>query len=118
MDINSGRKAQAISGDLDSRRRCTKAIGGMLPAGSDTYDRARHLPWLVRAMPAELASADPSVSRTIIARLERTLRAERRRGKAGHWTYDMNRHIALMQALTAERHRLMTADLTPDETRT
>ena len=32
----------------------------------------------------------------------RSLRDERRRGQAGHWSYDLNRHIALAQAYAAE----------------
>lgn len=31
--------------------------------------------------------------------LEKALREERRLGKSGHWSYDLNRHIALVQAL-------------------
>jgi hypothetical protein len=44
-------------------------------------------------------------ARAIIARLERALRAERHRARAGHWTYDLNRHIALRQAVAAETER-------------
>lgn len=36
-----------------------------------------------------------------VARLTRALRAERRLGLAGHWSYDLNRHIALAQQLRA-----------------
>jgi hypothetical protein len=45
-------------------------------------------------------------ARALVARLARALRAERQRGRAGHWSYDLNRHIALAQALDAERRRL------------
>ena len=38
----------------------------------------------------------------ILVRLRRALRAERSRGRAGHWSYDLNRHIALKQAYEAE----------------
>lgn len=38
--------------------------------------------------------------------IARALRAERARGRGGHWTYDLNRHIALAQAYTAERRHL------------
>jgi Family of unknown function (DUF6477) len=86
--------------------RGAAAIGAIVRAGADHYDRARHLPWLARATPEEIESSDPAVGRAIVARLTRALRAERRRGRAGHWTYDMNRHIALMQAIAAERKRL------------
>lgn len=91
---------------------CESAVGPFpllettVRAGAQSYDRARHLPWLARAAPDEIASDDPAVNRTIVARLTRALRAERRRGRAGHWTYDLNRHIALVQALAAERERL------------
>jgi hypothetical protein len=37
-----------------------------------------------------------------VALLARELRAERALGRAGHWTYDINRHIGLMQAYKAE----------------
>jgi len=82
------------------------AVAALERAGAENYDRVRHLPWLARATPDELASRDPAVTRMIVARLSRALRAERRRGRAGHWTYDLNRHIALSQALAAERRRL------------
>ena len=39
-------------------------------------------------------------------RLARALRSERSRGRGGHWTYDLNRHIALSQAYAAERRDL------------
>lgn len=35
-------------------------------------------------------------------RLARALRSERRRGLAGHWSYDLARHHALLQAFKAE----------------
>lgn len=86
--------------------RTPRALTEIERAGQQRYERARHLPWLARATPDEIASSDPEVTRTIVSRLARALRAERSRGRAGHWTYDMNRHIALKQALSAERQRL------------
>jgi hypothetical protein len=35
----------------------------------------------------------------IIRRVERLLERERLRGQARHWSYDLNRHIAIKQAL-------------------
>lgn len=46
--------------------------------------------------------------RRVVSRLARALRDERRRGQAGHWTYDLNRHIALMQAYRTE-HAILRA---------
>lgn len=43
--------------------------------------------------------ADAEERGRIVARLTRRLRRERQRGLAGHWSYDLNRHIALKQAL-------------------
>lgn len=37
--------------------------------------------------------------RRITAKLSRLLERERIRGLRGHWSYDLNRHIALRQAL-------------------
>ena len=75
-------------------------------AGLGAYERKRVLPRLIPVTQAELAGDGAEAARGIVARLERALRAERRRGRAGHWTYDLNRHIALSQALGAERRRL------------
>ncbi len=35
----------------------------------------------------------------VIGRIERLLERERLRGLARHWSYDLNRHIAIKQAL-------------------
>jgi hypothetical protein len=42
----------------------------------------------------------------LVALLERALRAERRRGLAGHWTYDLARHLQLLDACRAEKRAL------------
>lgn len=51
------------------------------------------------------AGAALEETKDTIARLMRALRTERQRGKAGHWTYDLNRHIALSQALRRQIDR-------------
>lgn len=43
----------------------------------------------------------------IVGRIERLLRRERHKGVCRHWSYDLNRHIALKQALD----RLRAAEL-------
>ena len=79
------------------RARCTSraAPGGLLPHnGAATVNSAlaardrRHL--------AGRASAK------IVGKLERALRAERRQGLAGHWSYDLARHTRLLWAYRAE----------------
>jgi len=71
--------------------------------GTEGYDRGLALPRLIGLDPRELAEDGPALRRRIVTRLAQALRAERRRGRAGHWTYDLNRHIALLQALQAEQ---------------
>ncbi len=66
------------------------------------YDRARDLPLLLPIWPAELADISAAGRERMIALLRRALRAERSRGLAGHWTYDLARHVQLRSALDAE----------------
>ena len=63
------------------------------------------VPALIGADPALLADMSEVGARAIIARLERALRAERHRARAGHWAYDLNRHIALRQAFACRAPR-------------
>ena len=88
--------------DVAARR----AIAATVRAGAKAYDRTRDLPALIRLDPRELGKGAVCDASAILARLERALRAERQRARSGHWTYDLNRHIALHQAYAAERERL------------
>lgn len=75
-------------------------------AGARSYDRMRDLPGLIRIDPfVNIADTAEEIG-SIVARLERALRAERNRARSAHWTYDLNRHIALHQAHLAESGRL------------
>ena len=85
------------------RRRHTLAIKTTAKAGVKHYDRARHLPGLICVDPGILSGGEATSKTVILVRLKRALRSERRRAKSGHWAYDLNRHIALRQALIAER---------------
>ena len=51
---------------------------------------------------AEIRNHDHQSKQKILSRLRAALRRERVQGRAGHWTYDLNRHIALSQALHME----------------
>lgn len=86
-----------------------RAVAATIRAGSIRYSRRMHLPRLLRLFRAEIPAAEPEATRFILGRLTVEARRERRRASAAHWTYDLNRHIALMQALEAERLHL--ADL-------
>jgi hypothetical protein len=52
--------------------------------------------------PHELADESPRGRWLVLARLRRALRAERRRGIAGHWTYDLSRHVELLRLYRLE----------------
>jgi hypothetical protein len=76
------------------------------------YDRLQQLPKLIGLWPSELTDGSAKGAEKILALLRKALRAERARGRAGHWTYDLNRHMALSESLKAEEarlHRLMGA---------
>ena len=66
------------------------------------YERWRCLPRLIRVKFSELHDNSPACGRKIVARLSLAIERERRRARAGHWSYDVNRHIALLQAKKGE----------------
>jgi hypothetical protein len=66
------------------------------------YERARDLPKLLPLWEWELATPSEAEQARLLARLRRALRAERRRGLSGHWTYDLARHAQLLRAYRAE----------------
>lgn len=67
------------------------------------YDRIRDLPKLIALWPDELRDFSRTGTHTIISRLRLAMRAERKRGQSGHWSYDLERHLALVRAYKAER---------------
>ena len=91
------------------RKAATRVIAQAIRAGAASYDRMRDLPALIRFDPFSGQALDEIAAETIVARLERALRAERQKARSGHWTYDLNRHIALRQAHRAETERLNVA---------
>jgi len=94
-----------MDGCVDFGKRAGAAIGRAARAGAGLYDREARLPMLIALDPALVADASPATTRLILSRLRRALRAERNRARSGHWSYDLNRHIALAQAYRAERER-------------
>lgn len=86
-----------------------RAVAAAVRAGAVEYRRSSILPRLLPVGPAEVADESPAGTQRILALLARALRSERRRGRAGHWSYDLNRHIGLRQAMLAETARLRAA---------
>lgn len=91
-------------------------ISALAPAGqsvfgrsaSDTseprqsYCRSRDLPRLIGLWPHEIDDHSEGGRRNLLGKLRRALREERRRGLAGHWTYDIARHAGLLRAYRGE----------------
>lgn len=75
-------------------------------AHAAAYERRRDLPGLMPLWPAEIEDTSVRGREHIVARLRHALRAERRRGLAGHWTYDLARHSGMLRALSAEAEEL------------
>lgn len=88
------------------RRSAAGALDKVIGAGTDLYERKRHLRRLLPQASEDFRNEDAETTRAILMRLAAAMRAERRRGRAGHWTYDLNRHIALAQAFRAEKEGL------------
>lgn len=68
----------------------------------DHYQRQRDLPRLLALWPHEIKDETAMGTRKLIARLRSALRAERQRGHAGHWSYDLDRHLGLVKAYKSE----------------
>lgn len=77
------------------------------------YDRLSQLPRLIGLWPSEMQDFSTAGTSKILALLRKALRSERSRGRSGHWTYDLNRHLALAESLKAERAHLCEAGSAP-----
>lgn len=86
------------------RAAARPAVEAALTESLATYDRRQALARFHRLSPDVIMSETPSAARLVLREIERALRAERAR--RGHWTYDLNRHIALLVARRAETARL------------
>lgn len=100
--------ASTTAATLPDAAKTRAALRDALVRGSAHYDRARILLRLIPIGPEAIADGSRPNTVRVIAALERALRSERTRGRAGHWTYSLDRHIGLVQALAAERRRLRT----------
>jgi hypothetical protein len=78
-----------------------RAMRMLIDMGAGRYDRSQHLDRLLGGH-ADLWRAAASDPAATIVRLKRALRSQRQLGRAGHWSYDLNRHYGLLQALKAE----------------
>jgi hypothetical protein len=91
--------------DIDRRmaRRARAAMTATLDASVAAYRRKEFLRAFHRLSGETIAAETSEAADRVLRELERALRAERAR--AGHWTYDLSRHIGLLTAYRAERAR-------------
>lgn len=82
------------------------AVRQQIESGAALYVRSRHLRRLLPLAPEDFSQDNIPATRAIVLRLANAMRQERRLGRMGHWTYDLNRHIALAQAYRAEKQFL------------
>lgn len=95
------------------RIRAWRAVDAVTRSGAEAYERGRHLPRLIPVGPEDVVDASPAARMRILLRLARALRSERQRARGGHWTYDLNRHLGLMQAYEAEARALRPGGAKP-----
>ena len=84
------------------RSTTARIYAGMTDAGARRYVRERDLAKLIALWPREIEDNSAKGALQILAKLRRALRAERTRGLAGHWSYDLNRHLGLLSAFKGE----------------
>ena len=65
-------------------------------------ERRRELSRLLPLWPCEIDDLSVVGRQRVGRMLASALRRERQRGIAGHWTYDVSRHLALVKALRRE----------------
>jgi hypothetical protein len=78
----------------------------MIRADAEVYVRERDLPKLLAVWPKELHDHSIPGTERLIARVRTVLAATHAANLRGHWSHDVNRHIALLAALTAEQEQL------------
>ena len=94
------RTTRALRGSRHPHSHSCRGSRG--PAGERPYDRGTELPRVLPLWPHEVDDVTPEGRWRILAKLRRALRAERRRGLAGHWTYDLARHVELLRVYRLE----------------
>jgi hypothetical protein len=80
----------------------SKPAHGRWDPWNTDWERRQIIARLLPLWPHELTDQSDAGRLGILAKLRRALRAERCRGVAGHWTYDLARHIELLRAYKTE----------------
>lgn len=109
MTRTSGPTGERTSGrTIDERLRsaAARSLAAVIAAGAEAWDRSRMLPRLLPLTAQEIADTGRDGRMAVLRRLALALRGERRRGRAGASDYSLDRHIALLQAIAAEKRDL------------
>jgi hypothetical protein len=96
----------ALREERGTQRLTQRVFGPMIAAGAAGYSRARDLPKLLALPPDQIEDDGASATERIVAKLSARVRAQAVLGRRRHWSYDLNRHLALLAALRAERAHL------------
>lgn len=95
-------RSRAPSRQRTDRERQARPMPLGRRASARPYDRRTELPRILPLWPHEVDDETPEGRRKIVCKLRRALRAERRRGVSGHWTYDLARHAELLRIYRLE----------------
>ncbi len=98
--------AKEEDGGQGAHRRSRRERATFAKARPVSYQRERDLPRLIPLWPAEISDGSIAARDRLVRKMARALRAERQRGLAGHWAYDLARHAALYRAYQAEKAAL------------
>jgi hypothetical protein len=96
-------KFSSIEANARLARHAADAVQTRMQASLDAYKRKEFLRSFHRLAAETIAAETREAAAAVLRELERALRAERAR--AGHWTYDLDRHIALLVAYRVEQAR-------------
>ena len=91
---------------IEPRVQIATDTGVELEAARDASKRTGSLQRLLAAWRGEIADVSIPGRRRTVSRLEKALRLERARGRAGHWAYDVARHQQLAHHLRLEQAAL------------
>lgn len=78
-------------------------IRATLPPTKPLFNRKLCLQRFLGLNKKDIETLSINMSMHIIQRLSQSLREERQRGRTAHWSYDINRHLALLQTLRNEQ---------------
>ena len=107
MRADARHRSPAATQPIRASRSGTNQLDANTLHAAEQFKRASELPKLLPLWPCEIADTSQSGRLRVVAKLRGALRAERQRGLAGHWTYDLARHRQLLAAFRAETAALM-----------